>query len=101
MTLPVGLYEQIISAVVDGDIAEAERSNLAALTRELDAGDSHEYLAAHLADYLGRALRSLPAESRLEKQVDLSNRVIDLLTTSVPDAFGTEDAKVMRAELLL
>jgi superfamily II DNA or RNA helicase len=101
MKLPVGLYEQIISAVVDGQIAEAQLSNLAADTRKLEAGDSHEYFAKYLAKCLSHAFQSLPSEIRLQRQVELSNQVIDLLANQAPDAFNAEQDKVTRAELLL
>jgi superfamily II DNA or RNA helicase/HKD family nuclease len=100
MKLPIGLYEQVISAVVDGQIAEAQLSNLVAETRKLEVGDSHDYLAKYLAGCLRNAFRSLPVEARLQKQVELSNQVIDLLAEQVPDAFGPARDKVARAELL-
>lgn len=101
MRLPIGLYEQIISQAIGIEIVGAQSRNLKAEKRELDDGDSHEYLTQYIAACLSRALRSFPAQARLEKQLDLTNKVIDLLTAQAPEAFDVDNAKVMRAELLL
>src|SRR5262245_40137615 len=101
MTLAAGLYEQIISAVVEGGITEAALSSLLAETRELDPGDSHEYLAKHVAICVSQVLRSLPEDGRLEKQVALSYQLIDLLISQMPDRLEADEARIKRAELLL
>jgi len=101
MKLPVGLYEQVISNALDADIAEAKSCGLKVEACEFDAGDSHAHIAQYLAHHLGRAFQSLPAESRIEKQVVLANKVIDLLVADAPAAFDGDQARLMRAELLL
>jgi HKD family nuclease len=101
MTLAPGLYEQLISAVLDSGVTEAQLSSLLAETRKLDPGDSHEYLAKHVAIRVSQALRSLPEDGRLEKQVELSNQLIDLLISRVPDKLDADEARIKRAELLL
>jgi superfamily II DNA or RNA helicase/HKD family nuclease len=101
MKFPIGLYEQIVSEAVDAEISEARSSGLTAELRDLDEGDSHQYLVQHLARCLNRALQSFPAQGRLDKQVDLTNKVIDLLIAHSPDVFDEDLARVLRAELLL
>jgi superfamily II DNA or RNA helicase len=101
MNLPIGLYEQIINERTAGNIDQAAAQSLRVVTRELDPGDSHGHFTQYLAEHLSRALSSFPAETRLEKQLDLANKVIDLLATYTPMVFSEAQAKVMRAELLL
>src|SRR6266852_5504771 len=101
MKLHVGLYEQVISTALAAEISEAESRGLNVESRGLDAGDSHNHLAKYLAEQLSRAFQSLPAEARIEKQVELANMVIDLLVARMPEALGTDRADVMRAGLLL
>src|SRR5579872_2192997 len=101
MKLHLGLYEQLVSHAVDGDISDARSQSLQVFTRQLDEGDSYGYFAQYLASQISRAFKSFPAETRLERQVDLANQVIDLIAAQTPDSFGNNQAKVMRAELLL
>jgi HKD family nuclease len=101
MTLPVGLYEQVISREIAAEIQNAATRRLDVETRELDGGDSHGYLVQHIATYLNRALQSFPPSVRLEKQVELANRVIDMVAQLAPDAAHMDDAEVVRAEVLL
>jgi HKD family nuclease len=72
------------------------------LRRGLDAGDSHSYLVQHLARQIGFVLRSLPVEGRLDAQVVLSNKIVELLEVGAPEsAKGTRAKVTPQAELLL
>lgn len=64
MKLAVGLYEHLVNELIDEGISEAARENLRAEVRELDAGDSHGYIAQYLATYIRKAFASgsRPAE---------------------------------------
>src|SRR5205085_2611592 len=81
-------------------IALAKSSKFEVETRDLDAGDSHAYLVQYLATWVGKALQSFPVHERLEKQTQLINNVIQLLSAQTPDAVGSDDAHVPRAEIL-
>jgi hypothetical protein len=101
MKLPIGLYEQVVNERTDSQIAQATAQSLRVVTRELDAGDSHSYLTQYLAEHLSHAFQSFPSETRLEKQLNLANKIIDLLAAQAPAVFSEAQAKVLRAELLL
>lgn len=101
MNLPIGLYEQIINEGTAGNISQALAQSFRVVTGKLDAGDSHGYLTQYLAEHLSQAFQSFPSEARLEKQLDLANKVIDLLAIHAPVVFGEDQANVIRAELLL
>ncbi len=96
-----GLYESLVNQFIDVGIAEAARENLCAELRGLDAGDSHDYFAQYLASHIRKAFASLPLSERLEKQVELANRILALLADSAPTSFDQQQCKVMRAELLI
>ncbi|MBI3864742.1 MAG: DEAD/DEAH box helicase family protein [Planctomycetia bacterium] len=101
MDLREGLYEKVISKAVEGQIVDARSRNLEVETRSLDAGDSETYLTQYLATCIRGALQSFPANARIEKQIELSNELIDLLGRHAPAVLGPEESKLLRADLLL
>lgn len=101
MKLSPGLYEHLIDTFVNEGIAEAGRDNLRAQLRELDLGDSHTYLAQHLATIIRKALGSISGVDGLNRQIELANKIILLLAEGAPASFEVASAKLLRAELLL
>src|SRR6266850_4084583 len=96
-----GLYESLVNEFIEVGVAEAARENLRAELRGLDAGDSHDYFAQYLAGHIRKAFASLPLSERLEKQVELANRILVLLADRAPTSFDPQQSKVLRAELLI
>jgi hypothetical protein len=80
----LGLYEQIIDDATHAAVAGLNQEHVQVLRRDLDAGDSHSYLVQHLARQIGFVLRSLPVKGRLDAQVALSNKIIELLEAGAP-----------------
>jgi superfamily II DNA or RNA helicase/HKD family nuclease len=101
MNLHEGLYEQVISAAVERGIAAARLQNLNVKTQELDPGDSHAILTQHLVQWVSRILQSFPLQSRLERQIDLANKLADLVSSQSTAEDRDELAKIVRPELLL
>jgi superfamily II DNA or RNA helicase/HKD family nuclease len=96
-----GLYESLVNEFIEKGVTAASQENLQAVLRGLDAGDSHDYFAQYLASHIRRAFKSLPLTERLEKQVELANKILVLLANGAPDSFDPQQSKVLRAELLL
>ena len=101
MKLPEGLYEQLVDALVDESINETARHDLRAELRALDPGDSHSYLAQYLASKIGDTLAPLSGTNKLERQLELANRIIALLADSEAQSVDIDRSKLLRAELLL
>lgn len=96
-----GLYESLINKLIDAGITEAASHDLHSETRVLDSGDSHTYLAQYLAEHIRKAFTSFPQAERLERQMELANRILSLLSESSPEAFDKDQARLLRAEILL
>ncbi len=96
-----GLYESLVNEFIEAGVAEAAHENLRAERRDLDAGDSHDYFAQYLASHIRKAFASFPLTERLEKQVELANRILVLLANDAPASFDPQQSKVLRAELLI
>ena len=101
MKLIPGLYETLINKFVDAGINEAASNQLQIQTRRLDSGDSHTYLAQYLAEYIRKAFISFPQAERLERQLELANRILTVLSESTPEAFDEDQSRILRTELLL
>lgn len=100
MKLPPGLYEQLLTVGLDGALRGANDTH--ADREQLHVEAAPEILARHLHDAIVRALRNLPEEERLDKQVALANRLVQLLEEAAPHSgIDAEDAVTAPAELLL
>jgi superfamily II DNA or RNA helicase len=97
----LGLYERILDDAAQVAIADLDPQQFHVLSRPLDAGDSHSYLVQHLARQMDFVLRSLPVDGRLEAQVALSNKIVDLLEAGATPASKGTRAGITRADLLL
>jgi len=90
-----GLYEQVISRLLDGRLAQINLQSHHVEIEELEEGESHDVLAEYLHQLIRRVLAGIRHEDRVSRQVDLSNRIIDLLTHT---ASGPDVAQMAVAE---
>ncbi|MEV4400108.1 DUF3427 domain-containing protein [Nonomuraea sp. NPDC049607] len=100
--LQPGVYQHLVTRDVDARLRAVSDHELID-RRSLDLADSHETLARHLAALTRRALRSVRGESdtvRLARQVEIVNRVADLLGELVPEAAAPEELVEAADELL-
>ena len=68
--------------------------------RALDSGDSHAYLAQYVAEHVRKALASFPNEERLRKQIELTNRILLVLSDSAPESINLDRLRLVGAEVL-
>ncbi|MEC4682851.1 MAG: DUF3427 domain-containing protein [Nitrospirota bacterium] len=82
MPLDPGLYEQVINRIVKKNIAD-----ITARVREkkLDEGDSHTVLSSYLELFFRHALSLVPEDSRLDRQANLVDRIIDLAADMIAE----------------
>ncbi len=102
MNLKPGIYEQLINALLDGALQKLPVERYKSLSEKIDSAESHAILSKYLQKVIQRTLRSLPAENRLERQTELSNKIVALLRESSRDenlaeAFIPADTEVLLA----
>lgn len=68
--LPDGLYEHVVTGILDGELAGLGPSR-SAKVEALDPANAHVALSRYLATEVERALASLPHTERLDAQVGL------------------------------
>ena len=76
---PPGLYERLITASLKSRLLQFSSSRTRVQQQPVDPAEAHATLARHVGEVVGRALRALPAESRLEKQCEITNELLRLL----------------------
>ena len=86
MKLPKGLYEQLITREISAALGAMDLDALRVEQAPLDPVDSYDILARHVYAVLNRVLRALPESDRLDQQVDVCNRVLELLAERVKSA---------------
>ncbi|MGC5563294.1 DUF3427 domain-containing protein [Streptomyces sp. FR-108] len=76
-----GVYEQLITEGLHGQIEEFEGAGWKALHEEVSAESSPHVLARHIAEVVGRRLSRLPHD----KQVAAANQILASLAESAPE----------------
>src|SRR4029079_7240783 len=79
MTLPNGLYQQLLTRAPQHAREKLKHPASHVEVGPLDPADSHELLARHVNDVLRSVLRAMPHADRLDQQVALCNRILNLI----------------------
>src|SRR4051812_37612283 len=85
--LTPGLYELIISQLLQSDIAQLDSLSLVR-TESLDQDEAPQALAQYLQHALTKTLSSIEGSERLDRQVLLCNRILALLNEEIPGDGG-------------
>lgn len=101
MNLPKGLYEQLITREISSALGSLDRNIVQIQQEPLELADSYDILTRHVSDVLRRVLQALPEKERLEHQIEICNRVLDLLAASQKSAADTGTTVHAPAEALL
>lgn len=101
MKLKPGLYEQLINTLIDGALKNLPVEHYKQVTEKIDAVEAHIILSKYLQKITQKSLRSLRAENRLEKQVELCNKIVSLLRESSEDESLAEAFIPAKTEILL
>ena len=101
MSLPKGLYEQLITREISSALASLDRNVFQIEQEPLEPSDAYDILARHVYGVLKRVLRALPEKERLEHQVEICNRVLELLAQRRTGAADSDTLVLAPAEALL
>lgn len=99
MSLKPGLYEQVVTEALRKSISELKPALVKA--ERLDEGESHDVLAEHLQRYLSWVLKGISGPDRLQRQVEVCNRIISWLADAGRDDTADLTAVDPAAETLL
>ena len=77
--LPRGLYERLVTTALRARLDTADPNLVDIRVRPVAAEEAAETLARHVSIVVARALGELPEQDRAERQVAVTNRIVELL----------------------
>ena len=98
MTLPIGLYERLIDALLEGRLATLPPDRMEILKAKVDPAESHLVIARYLHAILEGTLHRTPG---IPEQIGLTNRLLEFLREQTQDENLREALLPAEAELLL
>jgi superfamily II DNA or RNA helicase/uncharacterized protein (UPF0128 family) len=81
----LGLYEQLINKLFSFKLSTLDKDKFYIKETVLDKEEAAQYLSRYLSFVIQTALKALPKESSIEKQIELSNKIIRLLKSELDD----------------
>jgi len=95
-----GLYEQLINKLVSAKLNDLDKNTFYIKECPIDKGEAARVLAQYLTDVIHFALNLISGEDSIEKQIQLSNKIITLLRTELHDEEFDDDLIATEAKLL-
>ena len=77
--LPPGLYERLITTALEARLLKFDAARVTVGRTGVDPAEAHRVFGQHIGESVAHALRSLPAAERLERQRELTDRLMELL----------------------
>lgn len=84
MSFETGLYEQLINNLIDQKLQTMDRDRFHISKTPLDKEEAAHYLSLYLADTIRFALNEIKDKDGPLKQIELSNKIIQLLVNELP-----------------
>jgi hypothetical protein len=95
-----GIYERLISHSLEPRLRALDGENRTKIERiAVDPAEAHVVLARHVHGILEKALRAIPEKQRPDAQVDLTNRILELIASSIAE--HSIPADLVTSDLLL
>lgn len=84
MPIELGLYEQLINKLLANKLESVSTDKFFVKTTHVDKEEASRYLSLYLAETIKFALNEIKDDDRTTKQIELSNKIIQLLMTELP-----------------
>lgn len=88
MSFETGLYEQLINKLVANRLELLETDKFHISETSLDKQEAAHYLSLYLAGTIRYALNEIKEKDRPLMQIELSNKIIQLLVRELPHSYG-------------
>lgn len=95
-----GLYEQLINKLISSKLNDLDKNSFYVKETEIDKHDAARVLSQYLIDVIRFALNLISGDGSIEKQIELSNKIISILRTELKDEDFDEDLISTEAKIL-
>lgn len=95
-----GLYEQLINKLVLSKLNELDRSTFYVKESPIDKSEAARVLSQYLVEVIKMALNLITEENSVEKQIELSNKIISLLRFELNNEDFSGDLIATEAKIL-
>ncbi len=95
-----GLYEQLINKLVESKLNELDKESFYIKQVSIDKIEAAKIISTYLSDVIRFALNIIVGENSIEKQIELSNKLIFLLRDELKDEDFNDDLISTEAKIL-
>ncbi|MBP6334418.1 MAG: DUF3427 domain-containing protein [Bacteroidia bacterium] len=95
-----GLYEQLINKLISAKLNELDRNKFYIKESKIDKSEAARILSQYLIEVIRFALNLISGDDSIEKQIELSNKIIYLLRTELKAEEFDEDLIATEAKIL-
>lgn len=95
-----GIYEQLINKLISSRLNELDRNKFYIKENYIDKSEATRILSQYLSDVIRLGLNLIIGEESIEKQIELSNKIIYLLKSELKDDVFEEDLISTEAKIL-
>lgn len=95
-----GLYEQLINKLILSKLNELDRNKFYIKETEIDKSEAASVLSQYLVEVIRFALNLISGDDSIEKQIELSNKIIYFLRTELKNEEFDDDLIATEAKIL-
>jgi len=95
-----GIYEQLITKLVSSKINDLDKDKFYIKKNEIDKNEAARLFSQYLSDVIRFALNLISGDDSIEKQIELSNKIIFLLKKELNNNEFDEDLIATEARIL-
>lgn len=95
-----GLYEQIINQLIKSKLNDLDKAKFYIKEVEIDKAEASRILSQYLNERFRLALNLISGEDSIERQIEISNKIIKLLRTELNDEDFEDDLISTEAKIL-
>ena len=95
-----GLYEQLLNKLILSKLDELGRNKFLIKETEIDKSEAARVLSQYLVEVIRFALNLISGDDSIEKQIELSNKIIFLLRTELKNEEFEDDLIATEAKIL-
>jgi HKD family nuclease len=96
----IGLYEQLINKLISSKLSNLQRDTFYIKETAIDKNEAARIFSQYLSEKIRLALNLLPGDNSIEKQIEVSNKIIFLLRDELNDEEFEDNLIVTEAKIL-